>query len=78
MDILQNMSDNNEYYTTGDIAKELGISMSKARALLVNEPDVLNFGVGKKALRRVPREVFLRILKRSANPVRPAPMRKAG
>jgi hypothetical protein len=71
------MDEKQTNHTISDIARELNISYGKARLMVKDEPDVLDFGSGKKKMRRIPHEVYLRILRRSANPVRPdSPVRK--
>lgn len=61
------MDDSQVNHTIGEIRKELNISYTKARDLVRNEPDVLVFG-DKRKMRRIPHQVYLRILRRAANP----------
>jgi hypothetical protein len=53
------------YYTIRDVAEELRISYSKARDLVKDEPGILNLSNGKRKLRRIPSEVYERILRRA-------------
>ena len=65
------MEGQQQHRTIRDVAKELNMSYSKARDLIKNEPGVLVFSNGKRKMRRVPPEVFGRIVRRSMNPTVP-------
>lgn len=59
-----------DYMTLGDCAREMKVSYGTARRLFRWEPDVklVRTRDSQRPIIRVPREVFERVMRRSANP----------